>query len=75
MRPTIPPIPPRISQYGVDPALVKAGMGVPGMTSVPLSDLFPDLPAVIYPGPAGIPRETADRALGVDMERIKPGTP
>ena len=76
MRPTIPPISPRISQYGVDPALVgKRVCELPGMTSVALSDLFPDLPAVIFPGPEGIPavRRATERALGkVDMERIKP---
>ena len=76
MRPTIPPIPPRVSQYGVDPALVgKRVCELPGMTSVALSDLFPDLPAVIFPGPGGIPavRRATEGALGkVDMGRIKP---
>jgi hypothetical protein len=49
--PPIAPITPRPSQYGVDPALVKTRVSeLPGMCSLQLSELFPDLPPVIFPG-------------------------
>lgn len=76
MRPVIPPISPRISQYGVDPALIgKRACELPGMTSVALSDLFPDLPQVIFPGAegvAGVRRATLEAVEKVDMTRIRP---
>lgn len=76
MPPPISPIPPRISQYGIDPALVTTRVSeLPGMTSVPLTDLFPDLPKVIYPGANGIEavRRAAEEALEkVNMGMIKP---
>ena len=54
MRPPITPIPPRASQYGIDPSLVKTRVSeLPGMTSLSLRELFPDLPAVIFPGMKG----------------------
>lgn len=77
MRPPIAPIPPRHSIYGIDPSLVKTRVSqLPGMTSVTLSELFPDLPSVIYPGNGGIAavRKSTQEALeSIDMSRIKPG--
>ncbi len=77
MRQPLKPIPPRKSQYGIDPELVTMrGSELPGMTSVLLTELFPDLPPVIYPGPRGTAavREAATQALaGVDMSMIRPG--
>lgn len=76
MRPTITPIQPRKSQYGIDPALVtERGSELPGMTSVLLTDLLPDLPAVIYPCAegVGVVRRATEQALaGVDMSMIQP---
>ena len=76
MRPPIAPIPPRQSMYGIDPSLVKTRVSeLPGMTSVTLRELFPDLPAVIYPGDEGIVavrRRTEEALKNVDMSRIKP---
>ena len=52
MYPPIMPIAPRPSQYGIEPALVKRRVAeMPGMVSLKLKELFPDLPDVIYPGP------------------------
>lgn len=76
MRSPFKPIPPRKSQYGVDPALVKTRVSeLPGMTSVLLKELFPDLPEVIYPSAEGIGaiRKATETALQkVDMSKIKP---
>ncbi|CEP66489.1 Uncharacterized [Moorella glycerini] len=76
MRPPITPIPPRKSQYGIDPSLVKTRVSeLPGMTSVLLKELFPDLPEVIYPGEGGVAavRKATEEALkNIDMSRIKP---
>lgn len=76
MRPPIVPITPRQSMYGIDPSLVKTRVSeLPGMTSVTLRELFPDLPPVIYPGDEGIVairRHTEDALKNVDMSRIKP---
>lgn len=76
MRPPIKPIPPRSSQYGIDPDLVKTRVSeLPGMTSVMLTDLFPDLPKVIFPSDEGVLaiRKAAEAALqNVDMSKIKP---
>lgn len=76
MRAPITPTPPRKSQYGIDPALVKTRVSeLPGMTSVLLKDLFPSLPEVIYPGEQGIDgvrQATRDALQSVDMSRIKP---
>jgi hypothetical protein len=77
MRPPITPIPPRSSQYGIDPSLVKTRVSeLPGITSVTLRELFPDLPSVIFPGDEGIAairRHTENALKSVDMSRIKPG--
>ncbi|GAB6156553.1 hypothetical protein JCM17380_53050 [Desulfosporosinus burensis] len=76
MRPPIKPVPPRSSQYGIDPDLVKTRVSeLPGMTSVMLTDLFPDLPEVIFPCAAGVSviRQASEAALqNVDMSKIKP---
>ncbi len=76
MRPPIAPIPPRKSMYGIDPSLVKTRVSeLPGMTSVTLRELFPDLPPVIFPGDEGIVairRHTEEALKNVDMSRIKP---
>jgi hypothetical protein len=66
----------RESQYGIDPSLVKTRVSeLPGMTSVTLRELFPDLPSVIFPGDEGIAavrRHTEEALKTVDMSRIKP---
>jgi hypothetical protein len=76
MRPPIAPIAPRPSIYGIDPSFVKKRVSeLPGMTSVTLRELFPDLPPVIYPGDEGIVavrRRTEEALKSVDMSRIKP---
>jgi hypothetical protein len=77
MRPPIKPIAPRKSQYGIAPELVqKRGVELPGITSVLLTDLFPDLPPVIYPSSEGVSvvRAAVEKALeSVDMAKIQPG--
>lgn len=76
MRPPIAPIPPRKSQYGVDPSLVKRRVSeLPGITSLTVKELFPELPDVLVPGPdaAGAIRRATEAALAsVDMGMIKP---
>lgn len=76
MRPSIRPLSPRMSQYGIDPSLVKTRVcELPGMTSVLLKELFPDLPDVIFPGGEGVPaiRKACEKALEkIDMGMIKP---
>jgi len=77
LRQTIKPIPPRQSQYGVDPVLVsKRAVDLPDMASVLVRDLFPDASPVIYPSDRGLEaiREATRRRLEkVDMSMIKPG--
>ncbi|MCX5803736.1 MAG: hypothetical protein NTU69_09460 [Proteobacteria bacterium] len=67
----------RKSQYGVDPALVKKrGAELPGVVSVLITDLFPDLPQTIYPGKEGVSairQETESALAKVDLSRIKRG--
>lgn len=67
----------RKSQYGTDPALVKKrGAELPGMTSVLITDLFPNLPKTIYPGKDGIAsirRDTEATLAKIDLSRIKKG--
>lgn len=76
MRAPIKPMPPRKSQYGIDPSLVKTRVcELPGMTSLLVSELFPDSPKCIYPSDKGLEavREETRRALeNVDMSMIKP---
>jgi hypothetical protein len=50
------------------------GSELPDMTSVQLTDLFPDLPQVIYPGPQGITtvrKATTEALADVDMSMIQ----
>ena len=55
MRPPIQPLAPRKSQYGIDPTLVRRRVSeLPGITSLTLKELFPELPEVIVPGPGGV---------------------
>lgn len=74
---TISPALPRKSQYGVDPKYVaKRGAELEGMTSIPLKELVPDMPRVIYPDGKGegIIRQQTEAALDkVDLSKIKPG--
>lgn len=76
MRSPIPPVPPRKSQYGIDPALVRRRVSeLPGITSLSLRELFPELPDVIFPGPGGVGavrRATEDALRAVDMSMIRP---
>jgi len=76
-RDTIPPAPPRLSQYGVDPKYIrKRGAELAGVTSVSLKTLIPDLPSVIYPDGndgAVIRRKTEESLANVDFSKIKPG--
>lgn len=76
MRSPIKPAPARVSQYGVAPEFVrKRAAELPGMTSLQLSDLFPDIPSLIYPSDKGISaiRDATRQALErVDMSMIKP---
>ncbi len=77
MVPPLPPTPPRVSQYNIDPSrLRKRAVELPGITSVTLSELFPDLPRPLY-GPSDdlkVIRRATERAMaGIDLSRIKPG--
>lgn len=76
MNSPIQPIQPRVSQYGIDPSLVKRRVAeLPGMTSVSLKELFPDLPEVIFPskdGVAAIRKATEVSLAKIDMSKIKP---
>jgi len=76
MQPPIKPIPARPSMYGIDPSLVKTRVSeLPGMTSVALPELFPDLPPVIAAGSEGLAevrKRTVEALKNVDMSRIKP---
>lgn len=76
MRSPITPTPARVSQYGVAPECVtKRVAEFEGITSVMLTDLFPDTPKLIYPSDRGIDaiREETRKSLAkVDMSMIKP---
>ena len=77
MHPPIIPVAPKPSQYGIDPSLVKKRVAeLPGMVSLRLKELFPDLPDVIYPGPEGSLDKLYELAKAelrkVDMSMIKP---
>ncbi|RJX33847.1 MAG: hypothetical protein C4525_08220 [Desulfarculus sp.] len=73
----LPPAPTRKSQYGVDPSLVqKRGAELSNITHVPLSELIPDQPSVIYPsarGLAAVRSETEAALAKVDMSMISEG--
>ena len=72
----IMPIAAKPSQYGIDPELVhKRVAEMPGMVSVKLKELFPDLPDVIFPGGEGaldaFYEVAKDELRKVDMSMIK----
>lgn len=76
-RQPIKPIAPKTSQYGVDPSLIKTrGSELPGICSLKLTDLFPDLPPVIFPGGEDALSKLYDAAVEslnkIDMSMIKP---
>lgn len=77
MRKPIKPIAPKPSQYGIDPSLVKTRVAdMPGMVSLLLKDLFPDLPDTIFPGGEdalrNVRKAAEDALMKVDMSMIKP---
>ena len=77
MHAPIMPIAAKPSQYGVDPSLVKKRVAeMPGMCSLKLSELFPELPDVIYPGGPdaldNLYKVACDELRKVDMSMIKP---
>ena len=68
MHAPIMPIAPKPSQYGIDPALVKRRVAeLPGMCSLRLTELFPELPEVIYPGGD----DALDRLYEVAKEELR----
>jgi len=74
----IHPIEPKKSIYGIEPELVKTRAAeLPGIVSLKLTELFPDLPKTIYPGGPESLKDVysaAELALtNVDMSRIKSG--
>lgn len=73
---TLPPPSFMPSIYGPPPATTRA-VDLPGMTSVAVHELFPDMGAPIYAGDNGdlaAVREATRAALaGVDMSKIQPG--
>lgn len=75
---TIPPAPPRKSQYGVDPEYVTMrGAELDDMTSVGLRELIPDMPSVIFPSDGGVAtvRKATEETLStIDLSKIKPGS-
>ncbi|HHW45144.1 MAG TPA: hypothetical protein GXX25_15325 [Desulfotomaculum sp.] len=77
LRAPVMPLPPRRSQYGVAPELVrKRAAELPDMVSVVVRDLFPDAAPVIYPGENGLEmiREATRKQMEkVDLSMIKPG--
>ncbi len=74
----LPPAPPRLSAYNMDPELLKSrAADLPGMTSVMVADLFPDAPEPIQAASAKEFRlAIRERTLGalekVDLSRVKP---
>jgi hypothetical protein len=71
------PAPTRESQYGVDPSFVKKrGAELENITSVPLPELIPDQPSIIYPSDKGLEAvraETEAALASVDMSMITEG--
>ena len=64
----IMPIAAKPSQYGIDPSLVKRRVAeLPGMSSLRLAELFPELPPVIYPGG----QDALDKLYQVAMEELR----
>lgn len=77
LREPIKPLPPRRSQYGIAPELVRErAVDLPDMASVMVRDLFPDASPVIFPGEGGleaIREATRLQFEKVDLSMIKPG--
>ncbi len=77
MRPPIDPKPPLLSQYLIDPSRLRERVAqLAGITSLHLSELFPDLPKPIYRSSTDLKviREATRQAMsGIDLSRIKPG--
>jgi len=70
------PIPTRESAYGVDPKYItKRAYQLSGMVFVKMSDLFPEMPDVIWPPEnSELIEEATRKALeGVNMDMIQPG--
>ena len=77
MHPPIMPIDPKPSQYGIDPSLVTTRVAsMPNMCSLKLTDLFPELPPVIFPGGPDaldvVYKTAIEEMQKVDMSFIKP---
>ncbi|MCR4442993.1 MAG: hypothetical protein QHH10_11670 [Peptococcaceae bacterium] len=75
-RPTLKPLEPRVSQYGIAPhELKKRACELPGMTSLLVKELFPEIPDPIYTGTElEVIREEVRKSLqNIDFSRIKPG--
>ncbi|ETA81596.1 hypothetical protein T472_0205875 [Youngiibacter fragilis 232.1] len=75
----IRPIEPKTSQYGIDPKLVKTRISeMPGMVSIKLKEIFPDLPDTIFPSENNeeaikdVYKAAVDSLRQIDMSKIKP---
>ncbi len=71
----IKPLPPVPSLYGVDPKYVKKRAAeLPGIVSIKINELFPDIPKPIWPprNPKAIREATEEALEKVDMSMIKP---
>ena len=75
---TLPPAKPRISSYNMSPELLKTrAVDLPGLTSVSLGELFPDVPQPIpAKSPEEIRRVIRDRTLkalkNISLRKIQP---
>jgi len=71
----IKPRPPFKTQYGIPPeSLKKRAVELPGIVSVWIRDLFPDVPETIYPSKEGINliRKETEKSLDkIDMSMVK----
>ena len=74
---TLKPAEPVISQYTINPSLLKMrGVDLPHMSSVLIRDLLPSIPSPLFPSEQGIGaiRKSAKEALkGVDLSKINKG--
>jgi hypothetical protein len=75
---TLPPVPPRISPYAINPSLLsERAANLPGMTGVTISELFPDIPKPISLESPEIIRKkirqiTLNTLAKVDLSKIQP---
>lgn len=75
---TLPPTEPRVSSYNIDPQLLRSRAAqLPGLTSVRIADLFPEVPSPIAATSASDVRRTIrERTLRAlektDLSRIQP---